>query len=101
MITRLLALVLVLGLLPTGQLVASALGAKVADTCVTSAKGDICPGNCCPPTAHTCRCHDSPCMTRVEPIFAVPAGVETTSPIRRIDHDGRGVEPPPVPPPIA
>lgn len=101
MTTRLLALVLVLGLLPTGQLVASVLGAEVADTCVTGARGDICPRNCCPPTAHTCRCHDSPCMTRVEPSLAVPACVETTSPIRRIDHGGRGAEPPPVPPPIA
>lgn len=101
MTTRLLALVLVLGLLPTGQLVASLVGAEVGDSCADGAKGDICPGHCCPKTAHTCRCHDSPCIARIEPTLDVLARVDKTAPICRIDHDGRGSEPPPVPPPIA
>ena len=101
MIARLLALLLVLGLLPTGEIVASVLGTETADSCLAGDKGDICPGQCCPKTVHTCRCHDTPCIPNLEPTFEPPARVDITAAIARIEHHGRGFEAPPLPPPIA
>lgn len=101
MTARLIALLLVLGLLPTGELVASALATDIADSCIAGGKGDICPGQCCPKTAHACRCHDVSCITHLEPVLDLPDRVDMTVAIARIDHDGRGSEAPPLPPPIA
>ena len=100
MTARLLAVVLVLALLPTGELVASAIGAATADACVTGGKGDICPEHCCPNAAHSCGCHHNFQVARIEPMPDSPPRVETTPPMTWSDQDGRGCEPPPVRPPI-
>ena len=101
MTTRLLAFVLVLGLLPTGQLVASVLGDASVEICVPSQKGDMCPGDCCPKAPHSCRCHDSPCVTHDELPPGVPATPSSAALAMWMQHDGRGFEPPPLPPPIS
>lgn len=101
MSARLLAVLLVLGLLPTVQLVASIADADSLDTCTAGEKGDICPSHCCPKPAHVCRCHDNPCITRTEPAVDVSLRIVSSPARLAAERCGRRMEPPPVRPPIA
>lgn len=100
MSARLLAILVVLGLLPTAQLVASVADATSTDPCQGGEKGDICPAHCCPKPVHVCRCHDSPCVARVDPAVDVPLRLASSPTRLWTDHRGRGMEPPPIRPPI-
>lgn len=100
MSARLLAVLLVLGLLPTAQLVASIADAESLDQCTAGEKGDICPAHCCPKPAHVCRCHENPCIAGTEPSVDVPSHVACCPTGLAAEHPGRRMEPPPVRPPI-
>lgn len=100
MSARLLAFFLVLGLLPTAQLVAGIADRDSTEPCAAGEKGDICPAHCCPKPLHVCRCHETPCVARVEPILDVPLRFANSPTRLRTEHHGRGMEPPPIRPPI-